>query len=348
MYPLNDCVLGGDRTLALRVIRVTAFPHAPESMLAEERQILRRAGAEVVPVTARTTTEMIDAVEAADGLITTTIPITAEVMAAMPNCRAIVAAGIGFDHVDLAATTARGIIVANVPDFCVREVANHTIGLLLACARKIVRLNLAMQAGRWDRTMLHPMSSIYGQTLGLLSFGRIAREVAQRARAFDLRVIAHDPYVAAETAASLNVALVSLDELLQQSEYLSVHAPRTNETHHLLSDREFALMKPTALLFNTGRGGVVDEAALVRALGAGQIAGAGIDVFEQEPIPPDHPLIGMENVVLTPHAAGYSDAAIGTVRRLAAEEMARILQGEPPHHRVDQTVANAAAGTKSQ
>ncbi len=333
--------------MPFRVIRPTAFPHAPESMLAEERQLLDTVDAEMVPVTCRTTIELIDAVDGADALITTAIPVTSDVMEAMPDCRGIVSAGIGFDHVDVAAATARGIMVANVPDFCAREVANHTLGLLLTCVRKIVRLNNVMQAGQWDRTMLHPMSSLYGETLGLISFGRIARQVARRAQAFDLRVIAYDPHVEAEGASAVGVELVSLEALLRESDYVSVHAPLTPSTRRLLSDREFEHMKPTALVFNTGRGGVIDEAALVRALGAGQIAGAGIDVFEQEPFSPDNPLIGMENVVLTPHAAGYSDEAIRTVRRLAAAEMVRMLGGERPLNLVNPTVSTAPIGAQS-
>ncbi|MBW3634196.1 MAG: C-terminal binding protein [Chloroflexi bacterium] len=321
--------------MQFRVVRTTVFPHAPESMLPEERRILGEVGAEVVPVTCKTSAELAGAVHGANAVIVSNVPVTADVMAAMPECRAIATASIGFDHIDLAAATARGIPVANVPDFCAREVANHTMGLLLACARKIVRLNNALQAGRWDRTIFPPMSPIYGETLGLISFGRIARQVALRARSFELSVLAYDPYVDAATAAEFGVELVALDELLRRSDFVSVHAPRTAATHHLLSSREFAMMKPTAMIFNTGRGGVIDEPALAQALQEGEIAGAGIDVFEQEPIAADNPLLGMENVVLTPHAGGYSEESIRTVRRHAAEEVARILRGERPHNLVN-------------
>ncbi len=321
--------------MQFRVIRTTVFPHAPESMLPDERRILGEVDAEVVPVTCRTSGELAEAVHAADAVIVSNVPVTNEVMAAMPECRAIVTASIGFDHIDLGAATARGIPVANVPDFCIREVANHTMGLLLASARKIVRLNNALQDGRWDRTLFPPMPSIHGETLGLISFGRIARQVALRARAFEMAVLAFDPYVDAATAAEFGVELVPLDELLRRSDYVSVHAPRTPETYHLLSRREFALMKPTAMIFNTGRGGVIDEPALAQALKEGKLAGAGIDVFEQEPVAADNPLLGLENVVLTPHAGGYSEESIRTVRQRAAEEVARILRGERPRNLVN-------------
>ncbi|MDQ3674570.1 MAG: C-terminal binding protein [Gemmatimonadota bacterium] len=330
--------------MKFRVVRPTVFPHAPASMIPEEQRILDAAGAEVVPVTLSSPAELVDHVHGADGLIVPSVPVTARVIEAMPGCRGIVAASIGFDHIDLAAATGRGILVANVPDFCIREVANHTMGLLLTCVRKIALLNTAMHAGRWDRTVFHPMAPIHGETLGLVSFGRIARQVALRARAFELELLAYDPYVDAAIAAEYGVALVPLDELLRRSDYVSVHAPRTASTRHLIGRREIGLMKPTAMLFNTGRGGVIDEAALVAALRAGQIAGAGLDVFEQEPIAPDHPFRGMENVVLTPHAGGYSESSIQTVRRSAAEEMARILTGELPRNLVNPEAAPASRG----
>lgn len=331
-----------------RIIRTTSYPHAPESALPEERRILGAAGAEVVPVECETAAELAEAARGADALLVSGVPVTRGVLAAMPACRGVVTASVGFDAIDLAAATARGIPVANVPDFCQREVANHTIGLLLACARKIVLLHDAVHAGRWDRAMFPPMAPIHGETLGLIAFGRIAREVARRARAFYLRVVAHDPLVDAATAAEHSVELLPLDDLLRQSDYVSVHAPLTPETRHLLSDREFALMKPTATVLNTARGPVIDEAALIRALREGRIRAAGIDVFEQEPVAPDNPLLGLPNVVTTPHSGGYSEEAIRTGRRLAAEDLARILRGERPRSLVnrdlDATRAWATAG----
>jgi D-3-phosphoglycerate dehydrogenase len=325
--------------MPFRVVRRTVFPHAPESTIPDEQKLLDAVDAELISATCNTTAELVAAARGAHALIVTGVPITAEVMDVMPDCRGIVCPSIGFDHVDLAAAKARGIPVAHVPDFCMREVANHTMALMLACSRKIVRLNNAIHDGRWDRSMIHPMSPIHGETLGLISFGRIARQVAVRARAFDLTVIAYDPFVDAAIAAEHGVNLVTLDELLQRSDFISVHAPRTDATYHLLGEREFALMKPTAMVFNTGRGGIIDENALAQALRSGQIAAAGLDVFEQEPISPDNPLIGLENAILTPHAAGYSSESIRTVRQRAAEETVRILRGEQPEHLVNFDVA---------
>ncbi len=318
-----------------RVIRTTIFPHAPESTLPDERRILAAADADLVPVRCSSAEELAALVHDADGLFAGHLPTNAAVIAAMPKCKGIVTASVGFDLIDLAAATARGIPVANVPDFCAREVATHAIGLVIACARKIVLLDNALRRGVWDPPMFPPMAAIHGETLGLLSFGRISRHVAVRAQAFEMRVIATDPFVDAATAAALGVELVPLDDLLRRSDYLSVHAPLNDETRHLLGARAFSLMKPTATVINTGRGAVIDEAAMIRALQSGQIAAAGLDVFEREPVAADNPLLAMENVVLTPHSAGFSDEAIRSGRRQGAEELARMLRGELPRSLVN-------------
>lgn len=313
-----------------RVIRTTRFPHAPESTLDDERRILGLVGAEVIPVVCDTPEDLIAAAQGADALFNNGIRVTGETMDAMPHCRGIVTATIGYDAIDIAAATARGIPIANVPDFCVREVANHTMGLLIACSRKIVYLHEQLRAGVWDFTLLPPMPPIHGETLGLVSFGRIARAVATRARAFEMRLLAYDPYLDPAVGAEYGVELVPFDTLLRESDYLSVHTLLNAETRHLLSDREFSLMKPTATVINTGRGPVIDEAALIRALQEGRIGGAGLDVFEQEPVSPENPLVRMPNVVLTPHSAGFSDLANRTGRRTAAEDLARMVRGEMP------------------
>ena len=316
--------------MRFRVIRTTRFPHAPESTLEEEQRILGEVDAAVVPVVCDTPDDLIAAAHGADAIFSNGVPISAATLDVMPQCRGIVTSTVGFDAIDLAAATARGIPVANVPDFCTREVANHTLGLLLACARKIVFLHDTLHAGRWEATLFPPMAPIHGETLGLISFGRIARQVALRARAFELRLLAYDPYVDPVVGVEYGVEFVPLNTLLGESDYLSLHAPLNAETRHLLSDREFALMKPTATVLNTGRGPVIDEAALIRALQEGRIGAAGLDVFEEEPIASDNPLLRMPNVVMTPHSGGFSDEAIRTGRRIAAEDLARMLRGEMP------------------
>ncbi len=225
-----------------RVIRTTIYPHAPESTLPDERRILAEADAEVVPVRCNSPEELAALVHDADALFAGHLPTNAAVIAAMPRCKGIVTASVGFDLIDLVAASARRIPVANVPDFCAREVATHAIGLMIACARKIVLLDNALRRGIWDPPMFPPMAAIHGETLGLLSFGRIARHVAVRAQAVEMRVIAADPFVDVATAAELGVALLPLDDLLRQSDYLSVHAPLNDATRHLLNDRAFGLI----------------------------------------------------------------------------------------------------------
>jgi len=322
--------------MSLRVVRTTIFPQAPESTLPEERRILGAVDAVVEPVQPGSSDDLLAAVRGAHGLITAgvNLKITDAIMDAMPDCRGIVTATVGFDHIDLPAAARRGIPVAHVPDFCTREVADQTMALLLACVRKLVLLDRAMRAGIWDRAMFFPMEPLYGKTLGIVGLGRIGRQVARRARAFDLRLLATDPYVDQATAAAHDAELVRLGRLLRESDIVSVHTPLTSETRHLLSADEFGVMKPTAIVLNTARGPVIDEVALIQALRGGRIGGAGLDVFEREPVAVDNPLLAMDNVVVSPHAGGYSEESTRTVRRSAAEEMARMLRGEPPRNPV--------------
>ena len=223
-----------------------------------------------------------------------------------------------------------GSYVCNVPDYGTDEVSDHAITLLLAVARKLIVLAQGVQNGVWSVEPAKPVGRLRGRTLGIIGLGRIGALTARKAQAFGLQVIAYDPYRPMHALAEHNVGRATLDDLLRTADYVSIHAPLSPETHHLIGDRELGLMKPTAYLVNTARGGLVDAAALARALRAGQIAGAALDVFEVEPIPADHPLLGLENCIITPHAAWYSDESAAALQRLAGEEAARILLGQPP------------------
>jgi D-3-phosphoglycerate dehydrogenase len=324
--------------MAFKVLRTGFPPHVTEATLPEERQILAAVGAELIPATPRTEAELQALVPEMDGLLIAGTRVSAAVIAAMPKCRGIVTCTVGFDHIDVAAATERGIPVAHVPDFCTRDVANHTLMFLLAGARKLVPLTNAMRQGRWDRTMLPPMPEIYGQTLGLIGFGRIARAVAARAKAFEMEILAYDPYVEDAVVRRHGATPAPLDRLLPAADFVSVHTFLDEKTRHLIGEREFRLMKPTAFFINTCRGSVVDEQALIRALREGWIAGAGLDVFEQEPIDPANPLLRLPNVLLTPHSAGYSNYSVVDARRKGAAEMARLLRGRWPEHLVNPSV----------
>jgi D-3-phosphoglycerate dehydrogenase / 2-oxoglutarate reductase len=299
----------------------------PGNTLEAERAELARVGARLEARPCRSQADLLEAVTDADAVLNTIVPITPAVIAAMTRCRVIVRSGIGVDNVDVAAASAAGIVVANVPDASVEEVSNHALALLVACSRKIVLLDRSLRAGTWSRALFPPMGTLYGQTLGLVGFGRIARALAAKAQALSMRIIATDPLLPPEDIRRANAEPASLERLLAESDFLSLHVPLTPETHHLIGTAQLRSMKPSAYLINTARGPLVDEAALAAALQAGTIAGAGLDVFEQEPLAADSPLLGLDNVVITPHAAAYSDAGIRELRRRTGEAAADVLRG---------------------
>lgn len=298
-----------------------------------EREILERAGCAVVVATARGEEEMIAALKDADGILYTG-PISRRVMASLDRCKVIAASAIGMDHVEgLDIATERGIVICNMPDVIVDEVANHTMMLLLATVRWLVPFDRYVRDGGWMERRPRAMGSVHritGETLGLVGFGNIARAVARRAAGFDLRVIAHDPYLPREVFERAGVEPAPLARLLQDSDFVSLHVPLMPGTHHLIDAAALRLMKPSAILINTCRGPVVDEAALVAALQAGALLGAGLDVTEVEPLDPGSPLCAMPNVVLTPHNASMSDWAGAERRRRPAQEIAAVLNGYRP------------------
>jgi D-3-phosphoglycerate dehydrogenase len=306
----------------------------------EEYEGLAKVNAELVLAECATEDEIIEATKDADAVLTMFAPLTRRVMEASPKLKVIVRYGIGYDTVDVDAATDNGILVVNFPDFCLREVADHTLALLLACARKVVYYNNLTKQGEWPKysEMSQVMAPIYGQTLGLVGCGNIGRTVARKAKCFDLRVLGCDPYVEQSAVREYGITLVSLPELLGESDYVSVHTFLGKSTWHLIGEKEFRQMKPTAYFINTSRGPVVDEAALIKALQEKWIAGAGIDVFEQEPADLSNPLLKMDNVVVSPHSAGVSQAAAERLRRRVGEETARVLSGKWPQNWVNKNV----------
>jgi len=259
-------------------------------------------------------------------------PITAADMARMPKCRIIARYGIGVDTIDLEAATAAGIIVTNNPTYCIEEVAEQTMAMLLACARKIAFYDRTVRAGRWEVPPGKPMFRLVGQTLGLVGFGNIARQVAVRAAAFGMRVLFFDPFVKEGSGKA------DLEKLLAESDFVSLHPPLTPQTRKMINDEAFAKMKPAAFLINCSRGPVVDTEALVRALDAKRIAGCALDTVDPEPLPNPHPLRGRENVILCPHAAWYSEQAMRGLQAGAPGEVRRVLTGEWPVNVVNRNV----------
>jgi len=304
--------------------------------VAIERAIIEGAGLELTAAQCKTEEEVIDVARNADAIIAQYATVGAKAIGALTRCQVIARYGTGVDIVDVDAATRRGILVTNVPnDWCENEVADHAMALLLAVGRKICAYDRACRAGTWRWQAGYPIHRLRGSVLGLLSFGAIAQAVAARATGFGMRVIAHDPYLPEPDITVRGVTPVSFIELLEQADYLVIQAPLTKETHHLIGEAELRRMKPTAFLVNTARGPIVSDDALYRGLREGWIAGAALDDIEEEPAKQRHwkpvnPLFTLPNVVMTPHAAYYSEEAIHTVRDFAAHEVVRVLTGQPP------------------
>jgi len=276
--------------------------------------------------------EVLRAVRDADVAICIREPYTCEVFASAPRLRAVIRTGVGVDTVDLDAATEHGIMVAHFPDFCTREVANHAIALMLVCAKKILRMDRALRGEGWQaaRALRSLMGCIHSETLGLVAFGRIAQEVARLARCAGMKVIAYDPYVDASVFERAGVEAVGLEELASRSDYVSCHVPLNDHTRGMLDASFFRRMKPTAYFINTSRGAVVKESDLIAALHEHRIAGAGLDVFESEPIASDHPFLRMDNVVLTAHTASYADVTFEARDRRVGLAALAILRGGTP------------------
>jgi D-3-phosphoglycerate dehydrogenase / 2-oxoglutarate reductase len=251
--------------------------------------------------------------------------------------------GIGFDSVDVTAATERGILVCNVPYYCVDDVADHALALLMDGVRHVARQDRWIRAGKWDRTGARPARRMKGCTMGFVAFGRIARALAQRVSGFGMTLVAYDPYVDAETMARSGVQKVGMDDLLQRADFVSVHSPLNAETHHLLSHREFGLMKEGVFVVNTSRGPLIDQAALVEALRSGKVWGAGLDVMETEPLPLDSPLRTFDNVTFTPHVSANSEESRADLYRAACEIAIDACHGRWPQSVVNPGVHTATA-----
>ncbi|MCB1684808.1 MAG: C-terminal binding protein [Pseudomonadales bacterium] len=330
---------------AVKKTVVVQLPAQAKSQTTAERYALELEAlapvASIVEVEAPSPAAFGAAAAQADALITSWgIQIDADVISRLERCVVIGVGSVGVDMVDVEAATAAGIVVTNVPDVFIEEVADHALMLLLAAGRRTRIMDTMARSGDWykGRPLLNHVPRLMGQTLGLLAFGNVARCTAKRARGFGLQVIAHDPYVSEMAIGEAGVEPVSFDELLQRSDYLSVHAPLNSETRHLLDAQAFARMKPGAVVVNTARGGIINEADLIEALRSGHLGAAGLDVLEQEPPAPDNPLFSMSNVILTPHVASATTRMRPETRRRVGREVALVLRGRWPMSCVNPTV----------
>jgi len=321
------------------------LPKQARNQTVEERYSLELEAlapiADIIDVRADTPEEFAAGVRDVDAIITSWgLMIDKQVIDALENCVVIGVGSVGVDMVDIAAATDAGIVVTNVPDVFIEEVADHAMGLLLDMARRTPTMVRMARDGDWyqARPLLSKIPRLFGQTLGLFAFGNVAHCMARRAKAFGLNVIAYDPYVSELEITGAGVEPVSFPELLARSDYISVHAPHNDETEHAFNADAFAQMKDTAVIINTARGPIIDEAALVDALQNQQIAGAGLDVLEQEPPELDNPLFSMENVVVTPHVASATTRMRPETRRRVGREVALVLRGKWPMSCVNPTV----------
>ncbi|CUH45547.1 C-terminal binding protein [Ruegeria atlantica] len=313
-----------------------------------ETEILEAAGAEVIALQAKSEEDLFEVAPHCAAMMNQYAKIGQQTITRMERCEVIARYGVGVDIVDVGTATERGILVTNVQNYCTEEVADHAISLWLTLARKLPDYDRATHAGIWQWQSGQPVFRLRGRTMGVVSLGKIGQAIVARARAFGVNVLAYDPFLPTNVATSLGVELVSKADLLARSDYVLMQAPMTPDTHHFLSDAEFASMKPGAILVNTGRGPTVDNKALYRALTNGHLAAAGLDDPEEEPAkranwsPDDNPLFTLPNVLVTPHAAYYSEESIRAARVTAATQVAKVLTGQKPDYTVN---AEALAAT---
>jgi len=303
-----------------------------------EREALDPIGAEIVEIDAKTDEDYIRGARDADAVIARGRRLNRKIIMGLDNCKIIACGSVGLDGVDVQAATEKGIVVTNVPDLFVEEVADHTMTLILACARRIVLMDKLVREGRWSegRPMFNTIPRLLGQTLGFISFGNIPRAVARKAKVFGFHMLAYDPYVNETIMVDHGVEpVVTLEELLERSDYISMHVPGTAGTVKMLKEEHFRRMKKTAIFINNGRGPTVDEAALIKALQEGWIAGAGLDVLEKEPPDLENPLLHMDNVILTPHIASASSRMMPETRRRVGYEIAAVLKGQWPRNPIN-------------
>jgi len=300
-----------------------------------EREIFERAGMRFEILQTRNADELITRAGDADALLVQYAAITPAMIHALPRLRVIGRYGVGFDTIDVDAASARGIYVCNCPDYCTEEVADHTLALLMAVTRQVFPLREQFDRGRWSIEDAKAIRRLRGRVLGIVGVGRIGSAVARRVAPLGFRLLGHDPYVPDKRLAALGLEPTPLADLLKQSDYVTLHTLLNAETRHLINAKRLALMKPGAVLINTSRGAVVDSNALVAALHSGRLSAAALDVLEQEPPPPDHPLRSMRNVILTPHVAFYSDASFPMLKRKVSEDVVRVLRGKPPENAVN-------------
>lgn len=317
--------------MALVAVTDHVFPD-----LEQERRLLADAGHELrFGSNAASVEEVREAVTGADAVLNCFAPMPAEVIRSLERCVIIARYGIGLDTIDLDEATAKGIVVTNVPDYCIDEVSDHALALLMSLARGVTLLDRRVRSGSWTSTDARPIHRLRGRTLGLVGFGRIARALAAKVAPLGFRVVTTDPFVPDEAVRDAGAEPATLEELLVAADVVSIHAPLTPDSRHLIGEAELAMMKPGAILINTSRGPLVDLDALRAALAEDRLGGAGLDVLEVEPPAADDPLLHRDDVIVTPHAAFYSEESLEELQRKAVEQVIEALAGRTPPYAVN-------------
>ena len=297
-----------------------------------EEQVFAESGLDIEFIKAQCKTEddVIAAAQDVDGILNQYAPLSARVLRALPNLKVISRYGVGVDTIDVDVAKELGITVCNVPDYGVEEVSNHAVALFMAWTRKIVELNNAVKAGTWDFSIGTPIYRFKDRVFAVLGFGKIPRRVIEKVAPLGLKLVAYDPFVSAEDMAAYGVQKVELQEALEQADILSIHVPLIESTRHLINQQSIQTLKDGVFIINTARGPIVETEALLQGLASGKIAGAALDVVEQEPIGQDHPLLAYDNVYITPHSAFYSEEAVVELRSKAAKNIVDKLAGHVP------------------
>jgi len=302
-----------------------------------ERKMLSEINAELILSNCNTEEDIIKVAKDADGIINQRVSITRRVIKSLNKCKVIVRYGVGVDNIDIKVATECGIIVANVPDYCVDEVSSHALGLILGCARGRILFNSKVKEKRWGFSLAKPLFRTQGKTLGIFGLGRIGSAVAKKSKGFGLKIIACDPYV---SKVNNRIKMVDFSQLLSESDFISINASLTDKTWHAFKENELKAMKKTAYLINTARGSIVDEKALYKALREGWIAGAGLDVLEKEPPDWNNPLLKLDNVIFTPHSAFYSEESYIELKTRTAKVVLSVLNGKLPETIINPQVLN--------
>jgi len=305
----------------------------------EEKQVLSQIDATLEVHDFKNDLEAVEVLRNADGVLVNLFPLGANVIARMTKCKVISRYGVGYDNVDVDAATRAGIQVTRVPDYCVEDVSDHALALLLGCVRKIAYKDRNIRSGRWNLDRDQPIYRIRGKVLGFVGFGAIARALKRKVSGLGLaKVLVYDPFLEPSSVKAEGAEQVTFDTLLRESDYISVHAPLSRETKGMLGEKEFSIMKKEVILINTSRGPIVNEDALIEALQSKRIAYAGLDVFEKEPLPEKSPLLKLDNVVLTDHSAWYSVEAMAELKTKAAQNIVEVLTGRKPTYPVNEVV----------